>query len=121
MRLSERDIHRVNRLYSCRAVGQCEKLQVNIGSMQEVVSTTGLDHHVEVVAVDSNGRAHTLSTQCIPFDDERGEFSPAWNEILKFPVNTAKWQFFHISVLAEEVTGQIIHLQLQPPRNRLDI
>ncbi len=51
------------------------------------------------------------------YDDVRGEFNPAWNKILKFPVSTAKWQFFHISVLAEE---KLMVLMTTPATASLD-
>ena len=82
--LSEGDIRKVNRLYSCPGVGQCEKLQVILGGMQQHPEQNS---QVRVVAVDANGKAHTVIQE-------------SSSKILELPMNAAKWQFFRVSTSA---------------------
>lgn len=100
LNLTERDITKVNRLYSCPGTGLCEDLSVNVESVQDLVTEYAVRYQVEVIAVDSEGGTQNLSSH--PKTLSPGDTSLFWNESLDFPINREKWQFFRIAVSSEE-------------------
>ena len=54
-----------------------------------------MNYQVVIVAVDSRGMSHTLSTKAVAPDGGRLE----WNETLEFPISREQsWQFFQIEI-----------------------
>ena len=90
LELSDGDILRANRLYSCRGTGMCENLKVNIGHVQEMADNE-TDYLVEVVATDSEGASLVQS-----------------GENVTFPINSKKWQFFRIAVRENTPEGELL-------------
>lgn len=96
--ISTGDALRVNRMYSCPGVGKCERLLVNMRSFQQLATDYGMSHRAEVTAVNSDGKSYTLSTGNF-VSQVRDDSDPVWGETLEFPINMAKWQFFHIKAI----------------------
>ncbi len=110
--LSEGDILKVNRLYACArpGSGKCEKLQVTIGGIQQLKTNDGISHRVEIIAVNDEGEAETLSTSNIVYDEGEGDFSPAWNQMKEFEITLSKWQYFHIKVIGSKYEEKLLSM-----------
>ena len=92
MSLSLQDINETNRLYNCSEGGKGEILRVHICDTQQP-QEDDMNYQVVIVAVDSRGMSHTLSTTAVASDSDRLE----WNETLEFPISREQsWQFFQI-------------------------
>ena len=90
LELSDGDILRANRLYSCPRPGMCENLKVNVGHVQDLADNE-TDYLVEVVAIDGEGASFH---QC--------------GENMTFPMNSKKWQFFRIAVRENTPQGKLL-------------
>ena len=90
LELSDGDVLRANRLYSCPRPGMCENLKVNVGHVQDLADNE-TDYLVEVVAIDGEGASFH---QC--------------GENMTFPMNSKKWQFFRIAVRENIPQGKLL-------------
>ena len=107
--LSLQDINETNRLYNCSEGGKGEILRVHIGDTQQP-QEDDMNYQVVIVAVDSRGMSHTLSTTAVASDSGRLE----WNETLEFPISREQsWQFFQIKIRKSSGSEDIV---LSQPR-----
>ena len=107
--LSLQDINETNRLYNCSEGGKGEILRVHIGDTQQP-QEDNMNYQVVIVAVDSRGMSHTLSTTAVASDSDRLE----WNETLEFPISREQsWQFFQIKIWKSNGSVDIVLSQPQ--------